>query len=115
MFFSELNTTRDLFKKTELSLTTTETAKSSYISRLAETEQACEIQVGEATSRVKALTVACKEAVHERKHWRHAAYSLAMLALQLCAGAVTIPTIETTEFMRVHRDLLVGDDNYSFN
>ena len=89
-------------------MSTSETTKHEYIHRLTETEQSCEMQVNEATARVKALTVACKEAVHERKHWRHAASSLAMLALQLCAGAVTIPTIETTEFMRVHRDLLVS-------
>ena len=41
-----------------------------------------------------------------QKNWRHAVHSLATLALHLCAGAVTLPAIEITEFMRAHRELL---------
>jgi hypothetical protein len=62
--------------------------------------------VDAASARVRALTETCKDAVKDRKQWARAAYPLAMVAVALCAGAVTVPTIEMTEFMRAHRELL---------
>ena len=101
---------RDRLARAEASLQESEVcrraAEARFEVRQRAAEAAAEDHVDAASARVRALTDACKDAVRDRKQWARAAYQLAMVAVALCANAVTVPAIELTEYMRAHRDLM---------